>query len=244
MPGASRSKSQNAAPANGPAPRRVFIVDDHPIIREHLSALINAEPDLKVLGTADGVRAAMAAIAGEEPDVAVVDLSLKDGYGVELVRDLKLRHPRLPVLVLSMHDESVYAERALRAGARGYVTKQEATRVILTAIRKVLEGEVYVSPDMASQLIGRVAGSAGSGQPLDKLTNRELEVFHLFGAGKTIHQIAEALYISPKTVEAHREHIKEKLGFRSSNELLRYALQQSLHGGIVRHEGPGQQPGA
>jgi DNA-binding NarL/FixJ family response regulator len=197
------------------------------------------------MGTAEGVRDAMAAIARDEPDVAVVDLSLKDGYGVELVRDLKLRHPRLPVLVLSMHDESVYAERALRAGARGYVTKQEATRVILTAIRKVLEGNVYVSPDMASQLIGRVAGSPGSsGQPLDKLTNRELEVFHLLGAGKTVQQIADALYISPKTVEAHREHIKEKLGFRSSNELLRYALQQSLHGGFEGHEAPGQQAGA
>lgn len=231
MSAPSRKKHDVAAatPPTAGEVRRVLIVDDHPIIRERLAALVDAEPDLTTCGQAEGVREAMASVAREHPDLAVIDLSLKDGYGVELVRDLKAKYPQLPVMVLSMHDESMYAERAMRAGARGYVTKQEATRVVLTAIRRVLGGELYVSPDIASALIGRVVGTpGGSGEPLDKLTNRELEIFHLFGEGKTVQQIADALFISPKTVEAHREHIKEKLGFRSSNELLRYAFQQSL----------------
>lgn len=212
--------------------RRVLIVDDHPMIRERLAELINQEPDLLVVGEAEDAQGAREAADALRPDLALVDISLKDSYGIELVKDLKAQHPRLLTLVLSMHDESVYAERALKAGARGYLTKQEASRHVVAAIRKVLKGELYVSERLAAVLLGRMAGhrapSGGDGSPAERLTDRELEVFQLLGEGLAVREIAKRLHISAKTVEAHRTHIKEKLNVRTSPELLRYAIQSAV----------------
>lgn len=165
-----------------------------------------------------------------QPDIAIVDITLKDTYGIELIKEFKDRYPKLPILVLSMHDESLYGERALRAGARGYLTKQEATKKVIDAIRKVLAGEIYVSEKMASTILNKVAGRPATegGLPTDVLTDRELEVFQLLGQGKTVKEIADALFLSAKTVEAHREHIKQKMKFKSSAELLRYAIQSAM----------------
>jgi DNA-binding NarL/FixJ family response regulator len=169
------------------------------------------------------------------PDLAIVDITLKDTYGIELIKQLKERHPKLPVLVLSMHDESLYGERALRAGAKGYLTKQEATKKVVTAIRMILGGGIYVSEKMASTILQKVAGgaSAEGGSPVDVLSARELEVFQLLGQGLAVRQIAENLFISVKTVEAHREHIKQKMKFKGSSELLRYAIEFTLNEGAA-----------
>jgi DNA-binding NarL/FixJ family response regulator len=173
-----------------------------------------------------------------QPDLAIVDISLKDTYGIELIKELKDRLPRLPILVLSMHDESLYGERAIRAGARGYLNKQEASRKVITAIRAILAGEVYVSDKMKSAMLQKMSGGGsrpgggggGGGAPTDVLTDREFEVFQLLGQGLAVRQIAEQLFVSPKTVEAHREHIKEKMKFPSSAELLRFAIQYAVRG--------------
>ena len=212
--------------------RKVLIVDDHPIVRERLGELINQEPDLSVCGEAEDGHGALEAVESTKPDIAIVDISLKDTYGIELIKDLKIRHPKLPVLVLSMHEESMYAERALRAGAKGYLNKQEATKKVIPALRQVLAGRVFVSEAMASNLLQKVTGghapAAEGGSPLDALTDRELEIFQLLGQGKGAKDIAKLLHISVKTVEAHREHIKQKLNFKTSNELLRYAIESRM----------------
>lgn len=199
-------------------------------MRERLAELINQEPDLHVCAEAEDANGAVRAVAAQTPDIAIVDITLKDTYGIELIKQLKELHPRLPVLVLSMHDESLYGERALRAGARGYLTKQEATKKVIDAIRRILAGEVFVTEKLASSLLRRVAGVAppGGSSPVDVLTDRELEVFQLLGQGLTMRQIAENLFVSVKTIEAHREHIKQKLGFKTSAELLRFAIEYKL----------------
>ena len=237
----ARKAKQPPAPVPAPAPAppaskppaqsrsRILVIDDHPIVRERLAELINQEPDLMVCGEADDARSAMEAIDKTVPDLALVDISLKDTYGIELVKEIKAQHPQVRTLVLSMHDESLYAERALRAGARGYVTKQEASKKVVGAIRQVLGGGIYVSEKMAGVLLGRVAGDKqGNGSPADRLSDRELEIFQLFGEGLPVREIAKRLHVSTKTVEAHRTHIKEKLNIRTSPELLRYAIQTSL----------------
>jgi DNA-binding NarL/FixJ family response regulator len=210
----------------------VLIVDDHPIVRERLGELINQEPDLVVCGEAEDGHGALEAVESTQPDIAIVDISLKDTYGIELIKDLKIRHPKLPVLVLSMHEESMYAERALRAGAKGYLNKQEATKKVIPALRQVLAGRVFVSEAMASTLLQRVTGTRApvteGGSPIDVLTDRELEIFQLLGQGKGAKDIGKLLHISVKTVEAHREHIKQKLNFKTSNELLRYAIESRM----------------
>ena len=209
---------------------RVLLVDDHTIIRERLAALINQEPDLVTCGEAEDAFSGLEAVEELMPNIVIVDLSLKDTHGIELIKDIKLRQPELPVLVLSMHDESLYAERAIRAGARGYITKQEATKKVMTAIRRVLAGDIYVSDRMAATILHRLAGdkSEAKGSPLACLTDRELEIFHLLGEGIPARQIAKTLHVSVKTVEAHREHIKAKLNFKTSAELLRYAIQNNM----------------
>ena len=210
---------------------RVLVVDDHPLVRERVAELINEEPDLVVCGEAEHARQAMEAVATCVPDVAVDDVTLKDSYGIELIKQLKELYPDLPTLVLSMHDESMYGERALRAGARGYLTKQEATKKVVDAIRRVLRGDIYVSEKLAASLVRKAAGGnsgAGGGSPTDVLTERELEVFQLLGQGLTVREVADRLSISAKTVEAHREHIKQKLNFKTSSELLRFAIQYTL----------------
>lgn len=206
---------------------RVFLVDDHPLVRESLTSLIERQPDLSVCGEADGAGGALAAIAAAQPDVAIVDLSLGERSGLELIRDLKLHHPRIAVLVLSMHDEDLYAERALRAGARGYIMKREATRNVIVAIRRVREGKIAVSEQLAETLATKLVSGAptGPGSPVEQLSDRELEVFRLVGEGRPTRQIAESLHLSVKTVQAYYARIKDKLGVGTANELLREAIR-------------------
>ena len=216
-----------------PAERtRVFIVDDHPIVRQGLTQILNQESDLTVCGEAEDALDALEAIAALQPDLVLVDLSLKGGSGLDLIRTLKARHSTLPVLVVSMHDESLYVERVLRAGARGYIMKQEATDTMMHAIRRVLRGEIYVSDKMMTKLLGRLLfDTADTGvSALERLSNRELEVLRLIGEGYATRHIAAVLHVSIKTVESHRAHIKEKLQLKDTVELVRYAMQWVDHG--------------
>jgi DNA-binding NarL/FixJ family response regulator len=207
--------------------RTVLIVDDHPIVRQGLAQLINQEKDLEVCGQAEDAHEAMQAIRQLNPDMVIVDISLKDTSGMELIKDLKIQHPDLPVLTLSMHDEAVYGERALRAGARGYVMKQEATGKVVTAIRRVLAGEVYVSDGLSAKMVSKLVGGGArtASSPADSLSDRELEVFRMIGEGFGTREMAEKLHLSIKTVETYRAHIKDKLGLQDANELLRTAIQ-------------------
>jgi DNA-binding NarL/FixJ family response regulator len=202
-------------------------------MRQGIAAIIREEPDLVVCGEADGVGSALAAAGQSRPDVALVDLSILEGDGLELIRELTKRFPELRIVVLSMFEETVYAQRALRIGARGYVMKAEAARTVIAAIRAVLRGEVYLSERMSAKLAGddrrssRTPRAAGGAAGLDRLSDRELQVLRCVGRGMSTHEIAEELFISVKTVEAHREHIKQKLGLSSSGELLRYAIEHN-----------------
>jgi DNA-binding NarL/FixJ family response regulator len=206
---------------------KIIVVDDHPIVRQGLVQMIGHEPDMEVCGEAEGAGDALKAIAATNPDAAIVDLSLKGSSGLELLKDIRVRHPKLPVLVLSVYDESMYAERALRAGARGYMMKEEAAEKVLTAIRRILSGQIYLSENMASRLLNvLVDGRAESGTtPAERLSDRELEVFQLIGQGFGNTEIARQLHLSPKTVETYRGHIKEKLNLASSTEVLQYAIR-------------------
>jgi DNA-binding NarL/FixJ family response regulator len=206
---------------------KIVIVDDHPIVREGLADLINKEKDLVVCGQAEDASQAMKAIRALKPDMVTVDISLKGADGLELIKDIKIQYPDLAVLALSMHKESLYAERALRAGAKGYITKHEATKKVVMAIRKVLNGELYLSDKMTEKLVHKLVGGepeAGA-SPVERLTDRELEVFSLFGQGYGTRQISEQLHLSVKTVETYRSRIKEKLNLTSASELLRHAFQ-------------------
>jgi len=205
---------------------RVFIVDDHPLVRESLAGLIDQQPDLSVCGEADRSSAALAAIGSAQPDVTIVDLSLADGSGLDLIRDLRQQYPRVAVLVLSMHDESLYAERALRAGARGYLMKRAASRDVVVAIRRVREGRIAVSPELAEALAAKlVSGPPEGTDPVSTLSDRELDVFRLVGQGRETRQIADALHLSAKTVQTYCARIKDKLGLNTANELLREAVR-------------------
>lgn len=204
----------------------IVIVDDHPVVRQGLAQLVNQEEDLEVCGQAEDAHQAMQAIKELGPEMVVVDISLKGTSGMDLIKDIKVQYPDLPVLTLSMHDEAVYAERALRAGARGYIMKHEATERVVTAIRRVLSGDVYVSDRMAAKMVSKLArGTTGSSSPLDCLSDRELEVFRLIGEGHGTRRVAEKLHLSVKTIETYRAHIKEKLGLRDANELFRSAIE-------------------
>jgi len=201
-------------------------VDDHPIMRQGLTSLLNQEDDLEVCGEAEDAGGALERIAETRPDLAVVDISLKDSNGIELIKDIKVRWPKLPVLVLSMHDETFYAERVLRAGAMGYITKAEVSNVIVKGIRKVLDGEVYVSEALASKMLSRVVGGAqAASSPISKLSDREFEVFELIGQGLQTKEIAQRLHLSVKTIDSHRDHIKGKLEIDNATDLLKYAIQ-------------------
>ena len=205
---------------------RVFLVDDHPIVRQGLTQLINREDDLVVCGEAEDARTAIESIFASEAHVVIVDVSLEGPDGIELLKSIRMRDPRLPVLILSMHDESLYAERALRAGANGYIMKQEATDRVLTAIRQVLQGEVYVSERMARKMVQQFVGGGAIARSLvDDLSDRELQVFRLIGQGHGTRQIAEELHLSVKTVESYYAHIKEKLSLRNGRELVQHAIQ-------------------
>jgi DNA-binding NarL/FixJ family response regulator len=206
---------------------KVFLVDDHPLVREWLSQLIQREDDLAVCGEAEDTQEALQKIEETKPDIVVADISLKNTHGLELVKDLQARLPALPVLVLSMHDESLYAERVLRAGAKGYITKQEATKKILQAVRQVLSGQIYISEKMASRMVHKmVLGRADSQKsPIERLTDRELEVFQLIGRGQGTRRIATDLHLGVKTVESYRARIKDKLKLEDGTQLLQQAIQ-------------------
>ena len=210
-----------------PQPKRVFLVDDHPLVREWLTNLINQQPGLKVCGEAESGPEAREKIAALRPDVAIVDIALKDSSGIELIKDLKQACPEVAVLVLSMHEEPHYAERALRAGARGYVMKRETTRKVIAAIGQVLAGKLCVSDVIAAAMAAQyVEGKTlATSSPAEQLSDRELEVFELLGQGRTTRQIAEALRVSLKTVQAYCARVKEKLNLGSATELLREAVR-------------------
>jgi DNA-binding NarL/FixJ family response regulator len=206
--------------------RRVLIVDDHPIVRQGLQRLIDQEEDLAVCGEAESVREARAAIKELNPDAIIVDISLKQGDGLELVRDARAHFPALPILVLSMHDETIYAERMLSAGANGYIMKQAASEQFLVAVRRVLEGGIYVSEAVGNSMIHKFAagGAYISNNPIDRLSNRELQILHMIGKGASTRETAEALNLSVKTVESHRQRIKRKLNLATGAQLVQYAV--------------------
>ena len=209
------------------ARHRVFIVDDHPLVREGLANLINQQNDLVVSGQAEDAAQALAGIGASRAELALIDISLKTASGLELVKDLKVHHPNVALIVLSMHDEMLYAERAIRAGARGYVMKRETTKEVLIAIRRVLQGDVYVSERVVN-LMARRLGSprkAAASSPVEQLSDRELEIFRLLGQGRTTSQIATDLHLSLKTVQAYCARAKEKFGVDSLTELLRAAIR-------------------
>ena len=208
--------------------RRVLIVDDHPIVRQGLRRMIEPEPDLVVCGEVQTEREARAAIRALSPDVVIVDISLAQGDGLELVRDVHAQQPELPMLVLSMHDELIYAERLLAAGASGYIMKHAASDQLLIALRQVLNGEIYLSDTLANSVArGRLdgpEGTGGGGDPIDRLSNRELQVLSLIGRGHSSREAAESLGLSVKTVETHRQSLKRKLNLATNAQLLQYAI--------------------
>ena len=209
---------------------KVFLVDDHPIVRQGLGLLINREPDLAVCGEAEDAPSALQRMASAQPDLMVIDISLDGPDGLELLKTIRLKEPILPVLILSMHEESTYAERSLRAGANGYIMKQEATERVLVAIRRILEGKVYLSERLTNKMLEQFVHGAGSSKnnPLTTLSDRELEVYRLIGAGHGTRQIADELHVSVKTVESYQAHIKEKLSLRNARELVQHAIESSL----------------
>ncbi len=209
------------------SPKRIFLVDDHPLVREWLTNLINQQPGLNVCGEAEGGREALEKILDLRPDIAIVDIALKDSSGIELIKDLRQACPEVAVLVLSMHEEPHYAERALRAGAKGYVMKRETTKKVITAIDQVLAGRLYVSDTVAAAMAAQfVEGKTlATNSPVEQLSDRELEVFEMLGQGRTTRQIAETLHISLKTVQAYCARVKEKLNLSSATELLREAVR-------------------
>lgn len=206
--------------------KRVFIIDDHAIFREGLSLLVNGSGDLEVCGEAEGADGAVRAIRERSPDIVILDISLNEGSGLELLSDLRRHGIDVPVLVLSMHDESYYAERALRAGARGYIMKQEPSERLIAAVRRVLAGKIYLSERMTDRMLDTVTGSGAAplASPVQLLSNRELQVLELIGRGLSTHQIAVKTNLSVKTIGTHRENIKAKLKLSSATELAKFAI--------------------
>jgi len=204
---------------------RVLLVDDHPIVRQGLRRLIDNEPDLEVCGEVESVRDARQAIRALAPDAVVADISLRDGDGIELVTDVRAHHPSLPVLVLSMHDEAIYAERLLGAGASGYIMKQAASEQFIEALRRVLAGDIWVSAAVGSRMQRRLAAGEAdpAASPIDSLSNRELQILRMIGRGLSTRQAAGTLNLSVKTIESHRQRIKRKLGLATGAQLVQYA---------------------
>src|SRR3954469_5935102 len=203
----------------------VMLVEDHPMFRERLVELINRESDMQVCAEADNIRDGFDAAVQHEPDLAVVDVSLNGGSGLELIKNFKGAGLEIPVLVLSMHDEALYAERVLRAGGRGYITKHEASAQIMTAIRRVINGEIAVSPKASTKILATLGSKRGRASGVDRLTDRELEVFELIGRGRTTREISIRLNLSAATVETYRARIKEKLGLENARRLHEQAMR-------------------
>jgi DNA-binding NarL/FixJ family response regulator len=233
QPKTSRPERSPAARAdsNGdskPVPSiRIVVVDDHPLFRHGLIQLLNSDNGFAVCGEASSAGEALEVIRKSKPHLVIADLGLKGPNGIELTKSIVAEFPRLPILILSMHDESLYAVRSLRAGARGYVTKQEALGSVIEAVRQVMDGQTYLSPKMASQVISKMLVNRVSSpeEITDRLSDRELEVLELIGTGKEVKAIAQALHLSPKTVETHRSHIKEKLDLQNARQVARFAVQ-------------------
>ena len=223
-----RVRSTNENPkCDLPDTKRIVIVDDHPLFRKGLEQLIHSDGAFVVCGEADDAAGAMDVIRKLNPDLAIVDLSLPGANGIELIKNIRAEFPKLPILVLSMHDESLYALRSLRAGAQGYVMKHEAMANVVQAIHEVFSGRPYLSLEMAAQVITKFAHGASEGEadPVDRLSDRELEILELIGKGTEVRQIAKRLHLSPKTVETHRAHIKDKLDLKNAREVARFAVQ-------------------
>ena len=215
-----------------PEPKRnkrgIIVVDDHPLFRKGVIQILSQESDLEVRAEAESSPAALTALRNTPIDLAIVDIGLHGSTnGIELTKSIRAEHPNLPVLILSMHDEMLYAERALRAGANGYLTKREALDSVISAVRTVLDGDIFVSEAMSKRIIADHIGVSNgrTHSPIEKLTDRELEVLQLIGEGIEVREIANKLHLSPKTVEAHRAHIKEKLDFKNAREVARFAVQ-------------------
>jgi DNA-binding NarL/FixJ family response regulator len=210
---------------------RVLLVDDHPIVRQGLALLVDREADLSVCGEAEGAHTAFHAIETLRPDIVVLDISLNGPDGLEVLKEIRMKSGSLPVLILSMHDESIYAERAMRAGANGYIMKQEATEKVLIAIRRILQGDVYLSDRLTTTMLQQYVrgGVTTKSSPLLNLTDRELEVFRLIGEGHGTRQIADELHLSVKTIESYQAHIKEKLALRNARELVQHAIEWTVN---------------
>ena len=229
----SRPKPSPSPASSMPAPgprserKRILLVDDHPFMRVGLATLIDRQPDLAVCGEAGNPLEAFHALEKTKPDLILTDLTMPGRSGLEFIKDLRAAEPELAILVVSMHDEAVHAERALRAGARGYIMKEAGGENLLAAIRQVLRGEVYVSPKMSARILEGLSGGKprGSSSPIEKLTDREFEVFQLIGQGKSTREIAGQLHLSPKTVDVHRANIKEKLDLTDVTALIRHAVR-------------------
>jgi len=205
---------------------KVFIVDDHPLMREGLARLLNLQPDLHVCGEASSGHQALKSIPVQKPDIVILDITLAGSNGMDLIKDMKLRSLKSLILVLSMHDESLYAERALRAGAKGYIMKQEASKEVLKAIHRILAGEIYLSEKMSAKMLHKLAAGKSEEKTLPEgaLSDRELQVFQFIGQGRGTRQIAEELHISAKTVESYRAHIKVKMNLKNAHELTQHAV--------------------
>lgn len=214
--------------------KKCILVDKHPVFRHGLSQLINQQPDIATAGEADNVSEALALVTSAKPDIAIIDLALKQSMGIELIKDLKVQHPALPVLVLSLYEEALYTERVLRAGAKGYIMKDAPGDEILQAVRRVLNGRIYLSQEMGTKLLTPMVngGQDVSQSPIDRLSDRELEVFQLLGKAYETRQIAETLHVSIKTVESYREHIKVKLNLENSTQLIRKAVEWVQSAGL------------
>ncbi len=236
MAGPGKDRAAPATATAPPAPQpsasvfkriAIFIVDDHPLVRQGLGQVIGAESDMAVIGEAEDAAKALHAINTKNPDLVIVDISLRGNNGLELIKNIKALHPNLPILVFSMHDECIYAQRALRAGARAYVMKQEPADKIITAIRRIMTGDIYVSNRVADQVLHQLVNGGGdpAGSPVDRLSDRELEVIQLIGRGLSTREIAGTLNLSVKTIESHRAHIKEKLNLRNATELVQFSVQ-------------------
>jgi DNA-binding NarL/FixJ family response regulator len=213
--------------------RRVLLVDDHPMVRERLAEVIHREPDLEVCGQADDRFRALELIESTQPTLVIVDLTLKRSSGLELIKDIHTLHAGVHVLVVSMHEESVHAERVIRAGAKGYITKLEATNKIMLAIRTVLKGDIYLSEAMMTRIASSAVGSPHTkpALPVGRLSDRELMVFERLGMGRSTRQIAEELHLDVRTIETYRARIKEKLDLKDANELLQYAIRWMMTAG-------------
>ena len=218
MPAKAKSK---------PAKKHILIVDDHPMMRQGLAQLINNEPDLSVAWEADNAGQALEVISTQGPDLVIADISLPDKNGLELIKDIHVLRPGVPILVVSMHDETLYAERVLRAGGRGYIMKQEGGKKLMEALRQVLGGQIYVSEKISARILEMFSAgrSKTSESPMGRLSDREFEVFRLIGEGKGTREIANKLHLSVKTVEVHRANIKEKLNLKTATDLVRQAVR-------------------